>query len=96
MTVTSSSIKSGAPVKLTEYCGCPVSAPGIYSGIFVCVTKSTDPVLNFSIFIFFGSVWLSVQNNKPSIMFIPVIKYDGLKLSIPAVSTSIGLTALPF
>ena len=31
------------------------------------------PLLHSSIFIFFGSLSLSVQNNKSSIIFIPVI-----------------------
>ena len=62
----------------------------------MCVAKSTLPDLNLAISIFFGSLLLSVQNNKPSIMFIPVTLYLFylLKFKTLFVSTITGATLL--
>jgi hypothetical protein len=49
-------MKSGCPTRFVEYDSGTNPEAGIYKGTFVCVTKSTEPVLNFSILIFFGSV----------------------------------------
>ena len=48
------------------------------------------PFLNVDILILLGSVWLSVQNNRSSMILTPVIKYLELKFSILLISTNIG------
>ena len=45
----------------------------------VCVKKSGVPAIDLSMFIFLGSVLLSVQKRRLSIIFIPVIKLPSSK-----------------
>ena len=58
--------------------------------ICVCVKTLLLAFLNLEMFIFFGSVKLSVQNIKPSNMFIPVIKFVFVNFKTFCVSTRIG------
>ena len=41
--------------------------------IWVCESKVLDPALKSEMITFFGSVWLSVNNNNPSNMLAPVM-----------------------
>ena len=52
--------------------------------------------LNLCIFIHLGSLLLSVKNNKPSIIFIPVINLSLENFKTLALSTSIGETTSIF
>ena len=71
----------------------PLSSPFIIS--LVCVSLSVVPSLQLSIFIFLGSFILSVQNNKLSIMFIPVtiVSLSNFKTSL-VVSTNTNSSVL--
>ena len=59
------------------------------------VPLGSVPRILLSMFIFFGSFLLSVQNNKSSIMFIPVIILSGLNFKTsPTISTKTGVIVL--
>ena len=55
----------------SSFISSPVSVPLTYK--VVCVLKLLVPALHLSMFIFLGSLFPSVQNNNPSIVFIPVM-----------------------
>ena len=59
----------------------------------VCVFAFEVPSIQRCIFIFLGSLILSVQNKRPSIIFIPVIMFVGsnFKTLLAALSTNTAL-----